>query len=272
MYTIGEFAAFGRVSVRMLRHYDSIGLLEPAQVDPHNGYRYYSNDQLRRLLRIVELRELGVGLDAISDVVHADDTSAAYYEALQLRKAQLTASLETDAARLARIDERLRRLQGEIPMTTIDYRTIAPVTVYAARGVAPGIGPQHIGPVIGPLIGALDGALESAGRPMIEPGVFWYEAIDGSEDVNVSVSYIAEDPPVEGPGWQVITLPEVFAATTLHKGDMTGIGDSWMALTDQLIADGYSIAGPAREVYLEADGHEPGPTWVTELQVPVTRS
>lgn len=39
MYTIGEFASIGRVSVRMLRHYDEIGLLRPARVDPHSGYR-----------------------------------------------------------------------------------------------------------------------------------------------------------------------------------------------------------------------------------------
>lgn len=41
MFTIGDFARLGRVSVRMLRHYDSIGLLRPAAVDPHTGYRSY---------------------------------------------------------------------------------------------------------------------------------------------------------------------------------------------------------------------------------------
>ena len=40
MFTIGEFATIGRVSVRMLRHYDSIGLLTPARVDDRSGYRY----------------------------------------------------------------------------------------------------------------------------------------------------------------------------------------------------------------------------------------
>ncbi len=58
MYTIGEFAALGRVSVRMLRHYDAIGLLAPADVDERTGYRRYAIDQLPLLLRIAELREL----------------------------------------------------------------------------------------------------------------------------------------------------------------------------------------------------------------------
>jgi DNA-binding transcriptional MerR regulator len=41
MYSIGEFARHGRVSVRMLRHYDAIGLLEPVCVDSVTGYRFY---------------------------------------------------------------------------------------------------------------------------------------------------------------------------------------------------------------------------------------
>ena len=42
MFTIGDFAQLGRVSVRMLRHYDAVGLLLPAHVDPSSGYRYYT--------------------------------------------------------------------------------------------------------------------------------------------------------------------------------------------------------------------------------------
>jgi DNA-binding transcriptional MerR regulator len=46
MFAIGEFARHGRVSVRMLRHYDTIGLLEPLRVDPMTGYRFYDASQL----------------------------------------------------------------------------------------------------------------------------------------------------------------------------------------------------------------------------------
>jgi DNA-binding transcriptional MerR regulator len=55
MFAIGEFARHGRVSVRMLRHYDAIGLLEPVRVDPATGYRFYDASQLSRLNRIVVL-------------------------------------------------------------------------------------------------------------------------------------------------------------------------------------------------------------------------
>src|SRR5579863_10034642 len=58
MFSIGEFARLGTVSVRTLRHYDEIGLLPPAKVDPAIGYRGYSAEQLRLLNRIVALKEL----------------------------------------------------------------------------------------------------------------------------------------------------------------------------------------------------------------------
>ena len=53
MFTIGDFARHGRVSVRMLRHYDATGLLRPTRVDPASGYRFYAASQLARLNRIV---------------------------------------------------------------------------------------------------------------------------------------------------------------------------------------------------------------------------
>ncbi len=46
MFSIGEFARHGRISVRMLRHYDAIGVLVPATVDPVSGYRFYQAGQL----------------------------------------------------------------------------------------------------------------------------------------------------------------------------------------------------------------------------------
>ena len=69
MFSIGDFAALGRVSPRMLRHYDAIGLLRPAVTDPATGYRHYQADQLRRLNRVIALKDLGLSLAQIADVI-----------------------------------------------------------------------------------------------------------------------------------------------------------------------------------------------------------
>lgn len=273
MYTIGEFAAIGRISVRMLRHYDAIGLLPPARVDERSGYRFYSDAQLADLLRVVELRQLGVGLDAIAAVLASDDQRPALAAVLRQRRTELRAGIAEDSARLDRLERRLRILEGtEIMSTPVEYRPLDAVTVYAVSGTAPGPGPEYVGPMIGPLIEGLDSALAAAGRPILEPSVFWYEARE-DERLEVHISYPAENPPRPGAGYEVVELPAVpLAATLLHRGDMSGIGDAWMALTEQLVADGYRVAGPSREVYLEATGHTPAPDWVTELQAPVERA
>ncbi|MFT4279746.1 MerR family transcriptional regulator [Microbacterium sp.] len=271
MYTIGEFAALGRVSVRMLRHYDSIGLLAPARVDPRSGYRLYAITQLPVLLRIAELRDLGVGLDAIATVIDADEQDRVLHAVLDERRRELTSSVAAAQQDIARVERRLRRLEG-ITMSDVVYTHVPAVTVYAVHGVAPDGGPENVSPVIGPLIEGLDRALEAAGRRLIEPGIFWYDATSGN-DLAVHVSYTAEPEPVPGDGYDVVELPAIpIAATLRHHGDMTGIGESWSTLMETLVADGYRVVGACREVYLEADGHEPGPDWLTELQVPVERA
>lgn len=270
MYTIGEFAALGRVSVRMLRHYDAIDLLTPVRVDARTGYRSYAIDQLPLLLRIVELRELGVGLDRIADLGGASDQDAALRALLVGRRHELEVAVAADHLRIARIERRLRQLEGTV-MSNVVYKSLPSVAVYAVHGVAPGMGPENVGPLIGPLIGRLDHALEAAGRPLLEPGLFWYEPA-AEEGLVVHVSYPAEATPVEGTGYDVVELPGVTTAATLqHRGDMSGIGESWSTLMQQVVADGYRIVGATREVYLEADGHAPGPDWLTELQAPVER-
>jgi DNA-binding transcriptional MerR regulator len=75
MFSIGDFARLGLVSVRMLRHYDAIGLLPPAHVDDVTGYRRYAADQLPRLNRIVALAKLGFTLKQVAELL--DDAVSA---------------------------------------------------------------------------------------------------------------------------------------------------------------------------------------------------
>ena len=62
MLKIGEFSKLSRVSVRMLRHYDEIGLLKPAEIDRFTDYRYYREDQLPIVCRITALKDMGFSL------------------------------------------------------------------------------------------------------------------------------------------------------------------------------------------------------------------
>ena len=71
MFKIGEFSQLSRVSVRMLRHYDQLGLLKPSRTDNFTNYRYYSADQLPRLNRILA-KNTGQDFDKIEKDVERD--------------------------------------------------------------------------------------------------------------------------------------------------------------------------------------------------------
>ena len=65
-WSIAEVARMTRVTSRTLRHYDDMGLLAPAYVGA-NGQQ--EQKQMLRLQQILLLRELGVGLETISEVL-----------------------------------------------------------------------------------------------------------------------------------------------------------------------------------------------------------
>lgn len=112
---ISEVARRARVSTRTLRHYDHIGLLLPTTVGA-NGLRYYDRAQLRRLQRILLLRELGLGLDAIAQVLAGEQDEVValrrHHEVLQAEEHRLH--------RLARtVAETIRELEGGPEVTDL---------------------------------------------------------------------------------------------------------------------------------------------------------
>ncbi len=75
-WSIQEIARLAGTTSRTLRHYDDIGLLPPSRIAP-NGYRHYDAAALVRLQRILLLRELGLGLPQIAEVLGPSTSSGA---------------------------------------------------------------------------------------------------------------------------------------------------------------------------------------------------
>ncbi|MEZ7125401.1 MerR family transcriptional regulator [Nonomuraea sp. AD125B] len=123
MFAIGDFARHGRVSVRMLRHYDATGLLRPAHVDPATGYCYYTAAQLARLNRVIALKDLGFTLRQVQLILDEKVTTEELRAMLRLRRAELEAAMTAAAARLAQVEARLRSIESEGQMAaTVMHR------------------------------------------------------------------------------------------------------------------------------------------------------
>jgi DNA-binding transcriptional MerR regulator len=271
MFAIGEFARHGRVSVRMLRHYDAIGLLEPVCVDPATGYRYYEAGQLSRLNRIVALKNLGFTLHQVASILNDHVTTAELRGMLKLREAELQEQITTDAARLAQVEARLLAIESEASEPApVVVRQIAAARVAELTGAAAGYEPQFITPVIQPLYHELTQRLCTAGIAITGPPIAYYEdAGDEPGAIEVHAAMPVAERPTGEQGFCVVDLCEIPAAATLiHHGSMDNVLPSLQALARWIVASGYRSLGYAREVTLKY-GHVRD-SWVTEIQEPVT--
>jgi DNA-binding transcriptional MerR regulator len=273
MFSIGDFARHGRVSVRMLRHYDAIGLLRPAAVDQPTGYRFYEARQLARLNRIVALKELGFTLQQVHSILDDKVSVEELRGMLRLRQAELQAQLATDTARLAQVEARLAVIEreGAMPADDVQIKRIPAVRVAERTATAASFEPGSIGPVIRPLYAELQDRLDRAGLTPTGPAIAWYEDAPDGDGVLVHATLPVEADPGGDHGLTVVDLPEIEqAATILHRGSMDNVMGTIQALARWIDANGYRSGGYTRELYLEIG--EDTDTWVTELQEPVTAS
>jgi DNA-binding transcriptional MerR regulator len=271
MFSIGEFARHGRVSVRMLRHYDAIGLLRPASVDAASGYRFYQASQLAELNRIIALKDLGFTLQQVQAILAERISAAELRGMLKLRRAEIFDRIEAETARLARVEARLLTIEDEarVPVDGVVIKRLAPVRVAELTGTAAGYEPEDITPVIQPLYCDLFQQLASAGVSPAGPALAYYEdapAGDGAIVVHAAVPVVAE--PGAEYGFRVVDLPGVdTAAAIIHHGSMDDVLSTGQALARWIDASGYRSAGYVREATLEH--HADADQWVTELQQPI---
>src|SRR5262245_34659963 len=138
MFRIGEFSKIAQVPGSLLRYYDEIGLLKPAQIDQWTGYRYYSARQLPRLHRILALKELGLTLDQIARLVEEEVSGAEIRGMLALKKAQVEQTVNAELARLRQLEARLQQIDASAqPVFDIVLKNVPAQGYLSLREVLP---------------------------------------------------------------------------------------------------------------------------------------
>ncbi|ADD42666.1 MerR family transcriptional regulator [Stackebrandtia nassauensis] len=273
MFTIGDFARHGRVSVRMLRHYDAIGLLSPAHVDRSTGYRYYRAEQLSRLNRLVALKDLGFTLRQVGSILDEDITVAELRAMLRLRRTELEETIATARSGLLQVEARLHSIEKEdsMPDEDIIVKKLPAVDLAELSAPADSFSPHHIGPVVDGLFDQLRARLAAAGVSATGPDTVYFETPDqlGEQIIvhaglPVATGTAAED-------FDVTTLPPVETAATVL---FPGLGNGFLAISQQLVrwvdTHGYRFDGLARQISFgsSTDTAEQ----VAELQAPIVRT
>jgi DNA-binding transcriptional MerR regulator len=264
--TIGDFSRASHLTVKTLRHYHEAGLLEPSEVDPHNGYRYYSEDQIPVAQVIRRLRGLQMPIADVRGVLDAPDADArnrlivAHLDRLELELAQTRAA----------VGELRELLQPAAPQA-IEHRTVPPVR---AVGIRQTVDRENISAwwqgAVGELRATMRAQLLRATGPT--GGLYASELVQhGRGDATV---FLPTDGTANAIGRvAAMTIPAAELAVARHRGSPSDIDRTYGALGAYVIKHEISVDGPLRENYLRgsaetADTRE----WETEIGWPIFRT
>jgi DNA-binding transcriptional MerR regulator len=276
MFRIGEFSRIARVSARLLRYYDELGLLRPGVVDAATGYRYYTSAQLQRLNRILVLKELGLSLEQIGNVIDREAPASELRAMLEVRRADAERALDEEAMRLRQIEARIAQLEvgtdhdlDDVLMRAEPARRIISVretvgSFVAARAIiselaraVPRLLPRE---AIGPLVGI-------AHSPEFEPDV-----------IDVELGFMLEgEPPAKLPalGARQLEVRELPAVAHMATCVRVGLPEHAHLITGKIgryvEAHGFRLAGAGREVFLRPPRQDRMEESVVEMQFPVER-
>ncbi|MEG0276224.1 MAG: MerR family transcriptional regulator [Coprobacillus sp.] len=122
MLSIGEFSNICKVSTKTLRYYAEIGLIQPQEINPENGYRYYSIHQLETMLFINRLKSYQFSLEEIKGILEADVLEDEnLYSTLMIKRQELVKQAQEIEKNLCQLDEDLLNLkQGKSIMSYLD--------------------------------------------------------------------------------------------------------------------------------------------------------
>lgn len=280
MFRIGEFAKFSKVSVKMLRHYDEIGLFHPAWIDPESSYRYYRAEQLLKLNKIVALKDLGFSLGQIKQLLADDFSSEQFRGLLKMRRLALEKQLEETAVQLLHVKNRLAQLDQ--PMHTPADVVLRSVPGEPFAAIRQDITRQPA--EISELFDTVERWVGQHNARAARSPMLLYHGDGELEAVDIEVMVPITEV-IEGNGRIYFTqTPDVDQmASILHTGAYASLSDAYVVLVQWIADHHFCIAGPTREVFLKYSGSQDGYTlpdqfiadgaaeFVTELQIPVLK-
>jgi len=277
MFKIGDFSKLCRVPVSALRYYADIGLLEALHVDEATNYRYYSLDQLPRLNRILALKELGLSLEQIKQVLHEDLPANEIRGMLRLKEAELQEELAAQEARLDRVRARLRVIEKEdvgMPDQEVVLKSVDGLWGLALREVVKL--PESVGNLFMEIYPLLMGQqVEVVSAPFT---IFYDEEF---KDQNLDIEVIfpvgeGSDVILELEGNRAVKVRQLAeiqtAASIIHTGDYDRLMETYTVIGKWIETNGYQIVGAVREIYLRPAGMDDGEAGITEIQFPVEKN
>lgn len=262
--SIGDFAVMTSLSRKALRHYHDIGILEPAHIDVHTGYRFYDTGQVDHAHIIRRFRSLGMSIPDIKALLGTDD-AASRAEIITTHLAQMEAQLQHTRDTVGALRELLSPVHAP---AEIEVRVEPALAVWSIGAT---LETAEIDSWFAATVHKLRDAVAAATSVHAEvvPGGLYDRALFLESRGNATL-FVAAPPSVEPPhAVQVQVLPQAQFAVLTHSGGHHGIDRSYAALgtyaNEHLISD----QGPIREHYIGGTPEKPTTFTATEICWPI---
>jgi effector-binding domain-containing protein len=270
MFKIGDFARLNRVTVKTLRHYDSLGLLQPEKIDDFTGYRYYSASQMPRLNRILALKDVCFSLEEITFILNKSLNTEQIQTLLEIKHLEIAEKIQTEQERLSRVRNLLKTYKQEAYFMSYDIvlKEVEAIRVASLRDIIPSYSEQ------GQLWEELGEHIKKHGAKIVPPCMVMYhnpEYKEGSIDAEIVEPIVGELPETNRIKVRVIEAVKVMA-TVVHKGPYENLHLAYNAISKWIEDNSFEIVGPQRELYLKGYGDSNDQNeFITEIQCPVKK-
>lgn len=271
MLKIGDFSKLSQISIRMLRHYDGLGLLIPESIDPFTGYRYYAETQLSAASRIKALKAMGFPLAEIALLLP-------FYEDGEKLRPHLLRQRETLAQAAEALRQKQRLLENTLDKIgkdewnmkyTVEQKTLPRRYVASVRQNIPAYAHE------GRLWHILMQETAPLGLPPAPPAgcmsIMHDESyVDSNPDVEIQMIVDKPYPPTEHVSFR--ELPAMEYASVRFEGSYEKISEVAEALASWMRKKNFAFAGPMFDIYHIGPHETQNPDeWVTELCAPISK-
>ncbi len=271
MLKIGDFSKLSRISIRMLRYYDEIGILHPECVDDFTGYRYYREAQLPLAERIQTLKNLGFGLSAISEILDKCEDAGEMERFLLVKRKELEEEAMGIRQKLQFLDSTLKwlRKDGNLMDYNVTLKTVPERYVASVRQVIPAYDCE--GMLWEIMCRELETQKVQQAVPCYGMAIFHDEGYkEHDPDVEIQSAVVGKYQDTEHVKFK--TVPPLQIASATYKGSYDQISRVNAAVANWVVENGYDFDGKSFCIYHVSPGQTSDPEeLVTEVCFPVKK-
>jgi len=264
MYRIGEFSTLSKTTIMTLRYYEKEKLLIPSFVDEETSYRFYETMQLLELSKIVSLRQIGLSIDNIRNILNGADLK----EVLSLRKKELEIEMSISEDQLSRINY---LLEGRQMKYEVIVKELPEYVVYYKKGVI-----KDYSAITDFILGSAEECKKTNPNiKCIEPDYCYVSYLDEEykeRDITIMYAQAVTEMCVENETIKFKKLEPISAVCVYHKGAYDKLGDAYSFITKWIEDNNYEIIETPRERYIDGIWNKDNDEdWLTEIQFPVRK-